>query len=230
WMVFSPSASRSMTARRERPIRREISWVRPPIFPLTDSRGERVLVERGSIAYSAVTQPEPEPCFQRGTPAVKEAAHSTRVRPNSISALPSAWSSQPRLMRTSRSWSGVRPSTRSPVGVWVEELTELLPGWMSGGVCCLVSRCRSRAARRSGHVEDIHRPDHRDRTGVHGARLGERDLRIRPGRDVGQGEPAHARAGRDLARPAAGEVDAAEMVVATLDVPGLAQEQIGAEG
>ena len=36
-----------MTARSERPIRREISWVRPPIRPLTDSRSERVLVDGG---------------------------------------------------------------------------------------------------------------------------------------------------------------------------------------
>ena len=36
---------------------REISWVRPPTRPLTDSRSERVFVERGSISYSAVTQP-----------------------------------------------------------------------------------------------------------------------------------------------------------------------------
>ena len=56
---FSPSALRSMQARRLRPISREISWVRPPTLPLTLSRSERVLVARGSIAYSAVTQPRP---------------------------------------------------------------------------------------------------------------------------------------------------------------------------
>jgi hypothetical protein len=49
---------------------REISWVRPPIFPLTLSRLERVEVARGSIAYSAVTHPLPDPFFQRGTPTV----------------------------------------------------------------------------------------------------------------------------------------------------------------
>ena len=58
-----------MTARSDRPISREISWVRPPIRPLTDSRSERVFVEAGSIAYSAVTQPRPEPLRQRGTPS-----------------------------------------------------------------------------------------------------------------------------------------------------------------
>ena len=109
-MVFSPSALVSMMARRLRPMSREISWVRPPTLPLRDSRSLRVLVERGSISYSDVTQPVPLPLSQRGTPAVNEAAQSTRVRPNSTSTLPSAWSSQLRVMRTSRSWSGVRPS------------------------------------------------------------------------------------------------------------------------
>ena len=87
---FSPSADRSMAARSERPIRREISWVRPPILPFTDSRSLRVRVARGSIAYSAVTQPSPLPLRQRGTPCCTDAAHSTLVSPNSISAEPSA--------------------------------------------------------------------------------------------------------------------------------------------
>jgi hypothetical protein len=77
-----------MQARSERPISRLISWVRPPIRPLTDSRSLRVLVADGSIAYSAVTQPRPEPLRQRGTPSVTLAAHSTRVLPNSTSTEP----------------------------------------------------------------------------------------------------------------------------------------------
>ena len=40
------------------------------------------------MAYSAVTQPRPEPLRQRGTPSEAEAAHSTRVRPNSTSTEP----------------------------------------------------------------------------------------------------------------------------------------------
>jgi hypothetical protein len=100
--VFSPSAFVSITARRLRPISREISWVRPPILPLTASRSPRVFVALGSIAYSAVTQPCPLPRRQRGTPSVKDAAHSTRVRPNSTSTLPSAWSNQLRVMVISR--------------------------------------------------------------------------------------------------------------------------------
>lgn len=68
-----------MTARSDLPIRREISWVRPPMRPLTDSRSERVLVADGSMAYSAVTQPSPEPVRQRGTPVDAEAAQHSRA-------------------------------------------------------------------------------------------------------------------------------------------------------
>src|SRR4051794_30085214 len=80
--------------------------------PFTDSRSERVCVARGSIAYSAVTQPRPLPLRHRGTPSVTDAAHSTRVLPNSTSTEPSAWSSQLRVMRTGRSASSARPSGR----------------------------------------------------------------------------------------------------------------------
>src|SRR5215475_658069 len=106
-----------MTARRERPISREISCVRPPIRPLTDSRSERVLVEAGSIAYSAVTHPRPEPLRQRGTPSEADAAHSTRVRPNSTRTDPAAWSSQWRVIVTGRRASSARPSLRLALGL-----------------------------------------------------------------------------------------------------------------
>src|SRR4051795_9189496 len=111
-IVFSPNALVSTTARSARPTSREISCVRPPSRPLTDSRSERVFVERGNIAYSAVTQPSPLPCRQRGTPVVTLAAHNTRVRPNSTSTEPSAWSSQPRVSTTGRRASGARPAGR----------------------------------------------------------------------------------------------------------------------
>src|SRR6478736_8232531 len=109
-----------MMERSERPISREISCVRPPILPLTDSRSERVFVARGSMAYSAVTQPRPSPLSQRGTPSVREAVHRTRVLPNSIRAEPSACLDQPRVMLIGRSWSGVRPSARmtGTLGDW----------------------------------------------------------------------------------------------------------------
>src|SRR3712207_983679 len=101
-----------MIERRLRPISRLISCVRPPIRPLTDSRSLRVLVARGSIAYSVVTQPRPDPLRQRGTPTVTLAATRTRVCPYSTSTEPSAWLSQLRVNRTSRSWSRARPSAR----------------------------------------------------------------------------------------------------------------------
>ena len=41
-IVFSPSSFMFTTARKERPTKREISCVRPPSFPLTLSRSERV--------------------------------------------------------------------------------------------------------------------------------------------------------------------------------------------
>ncbi len=41
-------------------MRRWISWVRPPILPRSASRAVRVRVARGSMPYSAVTQPRPE--------------------------------------------------------------------------------------------------------------------------------------------------------------------------
>ena len=81
--------------------------------PLTDSRSERVLVAAGSIAYSAVTQPRPEPLRQRGTPSEAEAAQSTLVRPNSTSTEPAAWSSQWRVIVIGRSSSSARPSSRA---------------------------------------------------------------------------------------------------------------------
>src|SRR6218665_3649337 len=110
--VFSPIAFVSTTARRLRPMRRLISCVRPPIFPLTDSRSLRVFVERGSIAYSAVTHPLPEPIIHRGTPFVNEAVQSTFVRPNEMSALPSACALHPRSIVTSRRAPGGRPAAR----------------------------------------------------------------------------------------------------------------------
>src|SRR6478735_8097870 len=101
-----------MIARSDRPTSREISWVRPPILPRTDSRSERVLVDAGSMAYSAVTQPRPEPLRQRGTPSAADAAHSTRVPPNSTRTDPAGWSSQLRVSLMGRSSSSVRPSAR----------------------------------------------------------------------------------------------------------------------
>ena len=89
-IVLSPRALASTQARSDLPTRREISIVRPPSRPLTDSRSPRVFVARGSIAYSAVTQPSPLPRRHRGSSSATLAAQSTRVAPNSTSTDPSA--------------------------------------------------------------------------------------------------------------------------------------------
>ena len=76
------------------------------------SRGVRVTVARGSIEYSAVTQPLPEPRRNCGTVCSMVAAHSTRVLPTSISAEPSAVCKKSVAMRTGRISAGVRLSGR----------------------------------------------------------------------------------------------------------------------
>ena len=86
----SPSTGRSVTARRERPMRRWISWVRPDSLPRAASRSVRSLVEPGSMEYSAVTQPLPLPRSQGGTRSSAEAVHSTLVRPISTRTEPAA--------------------------------------------------------------------------------------------------------------------------------------------
>ncbi len=114
-MVFSPSAARSMQARSERPTSRLISWVRPPTSALDRLAVGRVCVAPGSMAYSAVSQPSPEPLRQRGTPSVTLAVHITRVSPKSISTEPAGWEVKPRVMTTGRSSSSVRPSCREVI-------------------------------------------------------------------------------------------------------------------
>ena len=104
----SPSASKSMTPRSERPIRRWISTVRPSGRPRVTSRALRSPVDAGSIPYSAVTQPRPEPLSQRGTPSWAEAVQITRVSPIEISAEPVAVRTNPGSISTGRSASGAR--------------------------------------------------------------------------------------------------------------------------
>src|SRR5690554_6342461 len=72
----------------------------------------RSFVERGSIAYSAVTQPAPLPESHLGTPGVKDAVHKSLVRPKEMSALPSACSLHPRSIVTGRNSLAARPSIR----------------------------------------------------------------------------------------------------------------------
>ncbi len=71
-------------------MRRWISWVRPDCLPLAASRSTRSALEPGSIEYSAVTQPLPEPRIQGGTRSATDAVHSTRVRPIATRTEPAA--------------------------------------------------------------------------------------------------------------------------------------------
>ena len=57
----------------------------------TASRPLRVCVARGSMPYSAVTQPRPDPRRNGGTRSSTLAVHRTMVWPNSTSTEPSAW-------------------------------------------------------------------------------------------------------------------------------------------
>ncbi len=108
WKVTSPpSASMSTTVRNERPIRRSISMLRPWRRPV--SRGVRVPVEAGIIAYSAVTQPLPLPRRQPFTFSSMVTAHKTFVLPHSIRHEPGAVSSTWRRIVHGRFSAGPRP-------------------------------------------------------------------------------------------------------------------------
>ena len=86
----SPRATRSHTARNERAMSRWISWVRPDCLPLAASREARSGVDPGSMEYSAVTHPLPEPRIQGGTRSSTEAVHNTLVCPNVTRTEPGA--------------------------------------------------------------------------------------------------------------------------------------------
>src|SRR5262245_18275648 len=108
-IVRSPNAVRSVTARSERPISRWISCARPPVWL---ERGVRSPVARGSMPYSAVTQPFCCPRSQPGTRSSTLAVHSTRVLPIDTSAEPSACVATPRCTLKPRIWRGLLPSWR----------------------------------------------------------------------------------------------------------------------
>src|SRR3954451_15370670 len=189
-----------MTARRLRPISRLISCVRPPIRPLTDSRSERVFVARGSIAYSLVTQPSPEPLRQRGTPSVTLAATSTLVDPYSTSTDPSACSSQPRVNRTGLSSSGRRPSLRETMPVTLGAATDK-------------EGC-------TGHGEI-------DGPGEVWDSFGEDLFGGEPRRDVSQHQPADLGTSRDLRGITTRQMDAWRVIGGIEEGP-LGQQQVGA--
>ena len=110
-MVYSPRRLRSTTERSERPIRRSISMERP--LRLARSRLVRRLVDAGSMAYSAVTQPARELRRHAGTPSSTVAVHRTRVSPNVTRHDPSAFFITLRSRVTGRIWSHARSNERA---------------------------------------------------------------------------------------------------------------------
>ena len=68
---------------------RWISALRPDSFSLSTSRRLRSRLARGSMEYSAVTQPQPSATWG-GVLSSTEALHSTTVSPQRIRTLPSA--------------------------------------------------------------------------------------------------------------------------------------------
>src|SRR5688500_566365 len=113
---FSPRTGRSHTARRDRPMSRWISWVRPDTLPRAASRSVRSVVDPGSIEYSAVTQPRPLPRSQGGIRSSTEAVQITLVRPISTRTDPEAKSVKSRVKLRGRRSSGPRPSARVFMG------------------------------------------------------------------------------------------------------------------
>jgi hypothetical protein len=72
----------------------------------------RVDVARGSMPYSAVTQPFPVLRRNGGTRSSTLAVQMTRVRPTSINTDPSACIENPGVIVVGRSCAGARPSVR----------------------------------------------------------------------------------------------------------------------
>src|SRR5487761_2119674 len=104
----SPSACKLTVARKLRPIRRWISTVRPFCLPAEASRRVRSSVARGSMPYSAVTQPRPWPLSHGGRRSSSVAVTSTWVSPNFTMQEPSAYLTTPRSSDTARNSSGAR--------------------------------------------------------------------------------------------------------------------------
>ncbi len=109
---LAPRRPMSMPARRDRPMSRWISWVRPPA-PLR-SRLVRVEVDLGRRLYSAVTHPWGGSLFSShlGTPSETVAVHSTLVRPMENRTDSGAWSMNPVSTFTSLRSLTERPSMR----------------------------------------------------------------------------------------------------------------------
>src|SRR3984957_9274688 len=113
----SPSAARSTTARRLRPIGRWISTGRPPCLPPETSRRVRSRVARGSMPYSAVIQPRAWPLSQGGRRSSRVAVTRTWVSPKRTKQEPSAYFTTPRSSDTGRNSSGCRRLGRMHVSL-----------------------------------------------------------------------------------------------------------------
>ncbi len=88
--VRSPSVRKSIQLRKALPMSLWISIVRPVCLPRADSRSQREWVARGSMPYSAVSQPRFWSFKNLGTPSVTLTVHRTRVSPQQASTEPSA--------------------------------------------------------------------------------------------------------------------------------------------
>ena len=108
-MVCSPSFARSTAARRERPTSRWISALRGESFSLAMSRLLRSRLARGSMEYSAVTQPVPSGTWG-GTRSSTLAQQRTMVLPHWMRQLPSANFTKSGVILIGRSSSNARPS------------------------------------------------------------------------------------------------------------------------
>ena len=136
-------------------------------MPPAASRPIRSGEDPGSIEYSAVTQPFPDPFIHRGTSSSTEAVQSTRVRPKVTSTEPAAISVKSRSKVIGRSSPGARPSGRGMVQSFEsgtgssqlhldgggqlgaeEPAAEVLePADVAGGVEAVLRRPRRRAGR-----------------------------------------------------------------------------------
>ena len=128
----STRTERSVTARRLRPMRRWISWVRPDWRPLAASRSTRSGEEPGNIEYSAVTQPLPVPRSHLGASSENEAVQRTAVRPILTRTEPGANLVKSRSSSTGRSSSGcgrrpARPTLGHTVHVFPTSATSTGP-------------------------------------------------------------------------------------------------------
>jgi hypothetical protein len=127
--VRAPSCERSTDARSARPMSRWISCVRPLCLPFAASRAERVWVLRGSMPYSAVTQPLAFPRRCGGTRSSTEQVTRTQVWPMRTSAEPSACRDTPGVMVSGRRSSGPRSKERMDGR---GSFAQRRPGWSNG--------------------------------------------------------------------------------------------------